>query len=254
MKIQILEKKDKKLKFSVKDSDYTALNALRRTIISDIPSIAVDKLVIYENSSHLYDEILSKRLAMVPLTTDLKTYSIRKDCKCNGKGCARCEVGLILEKSGPGTVYSKDIKSRDPKVKPVYDKIPLVTLAEGQKLRMELVAILGTAREHAKFQGALASYKQIDDTNYEFFIESYNNLTPSDCMNEAISVIESYLGDFDKAFEAAKKPKEKKPKAEKEKPKEKKPKKKVTKKETTKKAETKKKAKKEVKKKAGSKK
>ena len=245
MEIQILEKGDNKARFLVKGSDYTTLNALRRVIISEVPSMAIEKLIIYENSSHLYDEILSKRLALMPLTTDLKTYSLKKDCKCGGKGCARCEVTLILEKSGPGTVYSKDIKSRDPKIKPFYDKIPLVILGEGQKLKMEMVAILGTAREHAKFQGALASYKQKDGGNYEFFIESYNNLTPSDFINEATSVLENQVSDFEKALESAKKPKKVK----------KEEKKTIAAKKTTKKgaAKKEKKTKKEVKKKGRSK-
>ncbi|MBN2518544.1 MAG: DNA-directed RNA polymerase subunit D [Candidatus Altiarchaeota archaeon] len=256
MKIQTLEKKENKEKFLVKDANYTFLNSIRRVIISDILSMAVEELTVYENSSPLYDELIAKRLGLIPLSTDLKTYSLKEECKCGGEGCARCQVNLILEKVGPGVVYSKDIKSRDPKIKPVYEKIPIVKLGNGQKIRIEMVANLGKGMKHTKFQSAIASYNQINDKDYEFFVESYNNLKPSEIMDEALSILERQIDDFEKAFEESKKPKKVKKTEADEKPKEKKVKAKTAKKGKTGKKQEKpkekkaKKSKKEVKKKA----
>jgi len=210
MDVKNLVVKDKGMKgrFLLEGSYSTFANALRRTIISDIPAMAIDRVRVYENSSFVYDEMIAKRLGLLPLTTDLKTYSFRDDCKCGAKGCGRCEVNLILEKAGPGMVYASDIKSQDPKVKPIYEKMPLLKLAAGQKVKLEMVASLGTTKKHAKYQSALASFKaNNDDTDFDFFVESYGERTVNEIVAEATDILEAKFADFLTAFEDAKKPK-----------------------------------------------
>ncbi len=175
-----------KAQFVIDGIDFIWANTIRRAIMTYVPSMAVERVRIYENTSPIYDEILVKRIGLVPLFTDLKTYNLPQECKCGGKGCARCQVTLILEKSGPGMVYSGDLKAQDPKIKPVYDKIPLVKLGKGQKVKMEMIAQLGLMSDHAKYQPALASYKQLTETKFEFFVESYNNLTPEEIIECAM--------------------------------------------------------------------
>jgi len=207
MKVKVLEKKDggKKGKFLLEGSYYSFANALRRTILLDIPAMAVDRVTIYENTGFLYDEMVSKRLGLMPLTTDLKTYSPKDECKCGGKGCARCEVALILEKEGPCVVYMKDIKSRDPKIQPIYGDMPLLKLAQGQKVKIEMVASLGTPKQHAKFQTALAAYDQKSDTSFEFVVESYDDQPFDTKVKQAIDILDSKFNDFKAALSDSKK-------------------------------------------------
>ena len=56
-------------------------------------------------------------------------------------------------------VYTKDMKSSNPDVKPLYDNIPIVELFDDQKLKLEASASLGTGRDHARYQAALVSYR-----------------------------------------------------------------------------------------------
>lgn len=163
MKISIIEnkKKEKKVKFLLQKSDSGYANTIRRIMISEIPTMAIEDVEIKSNDSVLYDQMIALRLGLIPLTTDLKAYNVPKDCICKGAGCARCQLKLTLKEIGPKTVYSKDMKSKDPKVKPVYDKIPIVELLEGQSLEFEATAILGTGKEHTKWSPCLAYY-----TNY----------------------------------------------------------------------------------------
>jgi hypothetical protein len=209
MKIELQKEgnTENKVRFKLSESNYTFANALRRTILGDLPSMAIFKSTIYDNSSFLYDEFLMKRLALVPLTTDTKTYNFQEDCKCEGEGCARCQAVLVLEKNGPATVYTKDLKSRDPKIKPVHDKIPLVKLGSNQKIKMELYAHMGTGKKHAKYHVANASYEQIDDSTFDFFVESYTDRTAKDIVTEAIELLTGKVSLFNTAFEEAKNPK-----------------------------------------------
>ncbi len=158
VKVKILECDDNKIKFVVEGTTPAFINALRRVIIAEVPTLAIEDVVFYENSSALYDEIIAHRLGLIPLTTDLKSFNLPEKCKCNGKGCSLCRVTFFLEKEGESIVYSGDLKSEDPKVKPVYDNIPIVKLGKGQKISLEAIAILGKGRDHVKWSPAANCY------------------------------------------------------------------------------------------------
>lgn len=159
MKIKILDKKDSEIRFLVEGIKPYFAAALRRMMIGEIPAMAIEWVDFKKNDSVLNDEIVANRLGQVPLTFDKKSYNLPSECKCEGKGCSRCQVKLILKKKGPGMVYSGDLKSTDKEVKPVFDKIPIVELFEGQSMEFEATAQLGLGKEHAKWQGSVVGYK-----------------------------------------------------------------------------------------------
>ena len=49
------------------------------------------------------------------------------------------------------TILSGELKSQDTIVNPVSENIPIVTLAPGQRLKLEAYARLGRGTEHAKW-------------------------------------------------------------------------------------------------------
>lgn len=159
MKIQILNKSDLEISFLLEEVSPAFANALRRTMISEIPTMAIELVDFLKNDSALPDELIANRLGQIPLTFDKKAYNLPEECKCKGKGCSRCQVKLSLERIGPNMVYSEDLKSRSKDVKPLFEKIPIVELFEDQELKFEAIAQLGLGREHAKWQGAIVGYK-----------------------------------------------------------------------------------------------
>ena len=167
MKIELLklDKKQKKLSFILKNANAAFANAIRRSAIEEVPVMAIEDIEFRNNSSVIYDEIVAHRLGLIPLTTDLKSYNLPDKCKCNGKGCAQCQLKLMLKVTGQGIVYSSDITSTDPKVKPAYQKIPIVKLLKGQKLEFEATAILGKGKDHTKWSPGLVYYKNMPIIN-----------------------------------------------------------------------------------------
>ncbi|MEM2094913.1 MAG: DNA-directed RNA polymerase subunit D [Candidatus Bathyarchaeia archaeon] len=156
MQVRILEARGNTLRFYINGLDIEVANALRRTMIADVPTMAVEDVMIVENTSPIRDEVLAHRLGLVPLKTDLESYVPRELCECRSElGCGKCSVTLTLEAEAtdsPRTVYSRELESSDPEVVPVSGNIPLVKLARGQRIRLEAYARLGTGREHAKWQ------------------------------------------------------------------------------------------------------
>lgn len=164
MKIEILEKNDINLRIVVRDADVPLMNALRRLALAEVPCMAIEEVVMIENSSILQDEIIAHRLGLTPLKTDLDGYNLPEECECKSEfGCPQCRVTLTLDaeaKDGTRTVYSGEIVSENPEIVPVSDKIPIIKLAKNQKLKLEAYARLGRGKNHAKWQSvSMCAYK-----------------------------------------------------------------------------------------------
>ncbi len=177
MKIQILEKSDSEIKFALEESVPQFANALRRIMMSEIPTLAIETVEFTANGSALFDEIVAHRLGLIPLTFDKKAMNLPGECKCGGKGCPLCQVTLVLDKKGPCTVYAKDMKSTDKAVRAVFPDTPIVRLLENQKIKLEAIAQLGIGKTHAKWKAANASYRYYPAARLSGKIEN-----PDECM------------------------------------------------------------------------
>lgn len=162
MDIDIIEISERKAKFILSGVSTAFANGLRRSILAEVPVLAIDDVNIYDNTSVLYDEQLALRMGLIPLKADTSTYVLPEDCSCGGAGCASCQVTLTLSAKGPKLVTSSELVSTDPGVKPADDTVPIVELKETHKVVVEAIARLGTGRNHAKWQAGVASgYKKM---------------------------------------------------------------------------------------------
>jgi DNA-directed RNA polymerase subunit D len=159
MKIEILNKTDSEARFLIEGVAPGFVNELRRIMLSEIPTMAIEWVDFKKNDSALNDEVVANRLGQIPLTFKEGNYNLPEECKCEGKGCSQCQVKLTLKKKGPCMVYSGDLKSTDKTVQPFFDKIPIVELFEDQELEFIAIAQLGLGKTHAKWQGAVVGYK-----------------------------------------------------------------------------------------------
>jgi len=155
VEFELLEKKEDSIKFIIEGIDVAFANALRRTILGEVPTFAIDEVEFFENDSALFDEIIAHRLAMIPLTTPHERFSL------DALELYDYTVTLSLEAEGPGMVYSSDLKSSDEGIKPANPDIPIVKLAEGQKLTLNAYARLGRGKDHAKWQPGFVYYKYL---------------------------------------------------------------------------------------------
>lgn len=189
MELKFLQKEESRLSFIISDTNAAFVNALRRAVISEVPVMAIEKVIFEKNSSVLPDEVLAHRLGLIPLKTPMNSYLLPEECDCNNNDCAKCTAFFTLDVKGPKMVYSKDLIPKNLDVVPLYQNIPLVKIETGQEIRLECRAKLGKATEHAKWQAGLASYALKHDNTYEFFIESFGNYDVVDLLNLAIDTL-----------------------------------------------------------------
>ena len=211
--IKILERDNNHIVIEFSDIPRQYVNALRRLSISQVPTFAIDDVVILENSSVMHDEAIAHRLGLIPLRTDLERFVMPHDCDCNSAlGCSKCRVLLVLDSESQDktkVITSADLISEDDFVKPVNNEIPIVSLAPGQKLKFEAYARLGTGKSHAKWQPT--SVAVVKDSKKEedsiLVIESNGALTPEEIVIEAAKILGSKVKDFDSVVQSLSLPK-----------------------------------------------
>ena len=113
MEMKMIGKERDRISFSVKDTTPAFMNTMRRLIIDETPTMAVKTVNFVKNTSALYDEMIAHRMGLVVLKTDLEGYELPENCKCEGKGCARCTIDITLQVDGPGVVYAEAMKIKN---------------------------------------------------------------------------------------------------------------------------------------------
>jgi DNA-directed RNA polymerase subunit D len=163
----------------------TMANAIRRVILDEVPTFAIEDVEIIKNDSSLYDETVAHRLGLIPLVTDLESYNLRSACKCGGIGCALCEVKFSLKSDEEGYVYVSTLSSNDPNVIPADGKIPVTKLNTNQAIEINMTAVLGKGAEHAKWAPAHAFLQEKEDA-VDLIVEPFGQLTGNQIFNTAI--------------------------------------------------------------------
>ena len=156
MEITFVRVADNLARFYLTDSWPAFANTIRREMISGVPTLAIEDVRIYDNTSVLFDEMLVHRLGLIPLRTDLSSHVPKEECSCEGAGCPTCTATYTLSVEGPRTVYSNDLIPQDSTQAPVHENIPIVKLTADQKVVVEAKAHLSTGKNHAKWQPTTA--------------------------------------------------------------------------------------------------
>lgn len=150
------------LKLEIKGVNNAFANALRRVMLSEIPTLAVDYVKVKRNTSVLPDEMLAHRIALLPLWS-MKAREMRfeRDCTCDRLGCSHCQITGRLKVRCPDTEHRIDVYADaetlqldDPAVYPVSSTekgVWLVTLGRSQELDVEVAIRKGIGKLHAKY-------------------------------------------------------------------------------------------------------
>lgn len=183
LKVDIQRLSRRSIEFDLVGVDASIANAFRRILIAEVPTIAIEHVYVWNNTSVIHDEVLAQRLGLVPIdvdpalmefhdgvATDRNTLVFRLQLACERrKGAARDETNPeklykdsnVLAKhltwvpqGEQGSIFA------DHPPKPTNDKILLAKLRPGQELDIELHAIKGRGHEHAKWSPVgTASYR-----------------------------------------------------------------------------------------------
>jgi DNA-directed RNA polymerase II subunit RPB3 len=184
--IEIRELTNELAVFKVSNVDTSIANAVRRVMIAEVPTLAIDIVEIENNTTVLHDEFIAHRLGLIPIQTpDYKDEqkSVRymddmnytRDCSCD-VGCEKCNVVFELDVTCRDhetlEVTSKDLRvssKNHPQVRALYGSasggddytammtdreepgILIVKLRKNQQIKLKAIAKKGVGKEHAKW-------------------------------------------------------------------------------------------------------
>jgi DNA-directed RNA polymerase subunit D len=206
--IDILQKEEERIVIKFSNVPRQYVNAIRRLSISEVPTLAIDDVVILENSSVMHDEAIAHRLGLIPLRTDLDRFVMPHDCDCKSTlGCSKCRVLLVLDSEAnekTKVVTSGELLSEDELVKPVSNDIPIVVLAPSQKLKFEAYARLGVGKDHAKWQPTSAAIVKDgkDENEAVLTIETNGALKAEEVVMAAIEKINLKIKNFNHTIQS----------------------------------------------------
>lgn len=183
MNIQLLDKsKDgMKMSFLIRGTTPAFVNILRRAILEEVPTMAIEDVEFSKNSSVLYDEIIAHRLGLIPLKTDLKSYELVGSYKEVSELSAKQKVVFTLKVKGPEIVLVSELETSDKSVMPIYPDMPITKLMKGQVLELEATAILGKGKTHCKWSPGHVYYyneAKITVNNDDKMLEQYRERYP----------------------------------------------------------------------------
>ena len=169
--VKVLSHDENNLVIRVSNTTPAFVNSIRRTVLSEVPTLAIDEVVFEYNDSVLWDEVLAHRLALIPLRMGEETYDALRDCYENQEN--DCNVIFSLDEEAVErvkTVYSGHLRfegiegsvlsGENFDIEPLSKKIPIVKLGRGQRLKLIAIAKMGVGKFHAKWQPvSVAAYK-----------------------------------------------------------------------------------------------
>jgi DNA-directed RNA polymerase subunit D len=184
---EIIEKSNDRIVVKFSNIPRQYVNSLRRLAISEVSTLAIDDVVVLENSSVMHDEAVAHRLGLIPLRTDPGRFVMPQDCDCKSTlGCSKCRVLLVLASEA-------------------NEK----TIAVTSKLKFEAYARLGVGKDHAKWQPTSAAVVKDGRNEDEIILvlESNGALTAEEILLAAGERLVAKVKNFKQSVSSLKVPK-----------------------------------------------
>jgi len=186
LKVDIIQKTGMDLEFDLIGVDASLSNAFRRLMLSEVPSMAIEKIYMYNNTSIVQDEVLSHRLGLIPLMADPRLFEYKSDdtddfgtekdtleyelkvrCKRrpNAPKDSKDQADLYIDHK----VFTKSMKwipkgsqsSQLTKAGPVHDDILIAKMRPGHEMDIKMYAYKGVGSDHAKFSPVSTAFYRL---------------------------------------------------------------------------------------------
>lgn len=174
VKIEILEETDESIKLLLSETDRSLANALRRSLITDVPKMAIDEVrfqlgtkeeegEVWETTGPIPDEMVAQRLAMIPIPTIHDKFYFQDECpNCKDlveedRGCLECQMiytCVVFGTEEGRWVTADDLKylgEESLEIPTEYKTIPITKLLKGQMIEFYATAVMGRGKDHTKW-------------------------------------------------------------------------------------------------------
>lgn len=201
-RVEVIRLTKDDMEFDLIGIDAAIANAFRRILIAELPTMAIEKVLIANNTSVIQDEVLAHRLGLIPIIVDPRLFEyMSENDTSNEKNTIVFKLHVLCERGGPRlTVKTNELKwlpngselpletkpdsnplskprtytsfsssqdslpefSNNP-IRPMLD-ITIARLGPGQEIELEAHAVKGIGKTHAKWSPvATAWYRMLPE-------------------------------------------------------------------------------------------
>ncbi|XP_077215954.1 RNA polymerase I subunit 43 [Tasmannia lanceolata] len=186
-RVEVVRLTEDDIEFDMIGIDASVANAFRRILIAEVPTMAIEKVLIANNTSVVQDEVLAHRLGLIPIKADPRLFEyISENDSANEKNTITLKLNVLCKRGGPRlSVKSGELKwlpngselqmaSTDSSSKtktytsfscgqdslpefsntsigPKHQDIIIAKLGPGQAIELEAHAVKGVGKTHAKW-------------------------------------------------------------------------------------------------------
>jgi len=173
-KIEITKLTDEIVEFDMLGIDPPLANAFRRILIAEVPTVAISRVTMYQNTGVIHDENLSHRLGLVPIKFEPELLEWKpSEADFTAEDSLMFELHVDCPQGHDRvSVYSGDLRwkplseaqekaYKDDPPRPVDDKILLAQLKPGQEIECELYCEKGIGKDHAKWSPVCTAFYRL---------------------------------------------------------------------------------------------
>lgn len=177
--------------------NHVLCNTVKQIMANDIPTYAIERVVVYKNDSVITSDILCQRLGLVPIKVDPKDTT-------NIYSLENREIKFVLSITCTEPImhiYTNDLVVEDLEGEYTNDiitkDIHLSTLTKGQQIEIECYAIVSTGSDHIKWSPVCAPTFVVNGPNScTLTVESSGSRKPLDIYNESVDKLIDQLNDI----------------------------------------------------------
>ncbi|KAF9496024.1 insert subdomain of RNA polymerase alpha subunit [Pleurotus eryngii] len=179
LQVKVQKLSQRSIDFDIVGVDASIANAFRRIMIAEVPTVCIESVYVWNNTSVIVDEVLAQRIGMVPLNVDPAVMEMKKspDEQPTDRNTMvfKLQVACTRSTNREDPYINDQVLSGHLTWEPVGEQVdvfahkapaptnPNIVLAKlhpGQEVNMELHAVKGVGKDHAKFSPvATASYR-----------------------------------------------------------------------------------------------
>eukprot|EP00871_Galdieria_phlegrea_P004785 jgi/Galph1/5307/GphlegSOOS_G3905.1 len=182
LKATVVKRDEEELVLELIGIDAPLVNAIRRILLAEVPTMAIEHVLMSDNTSVIHDEILAHRLGLIPIRADANLFrEYERGAEPQEDNCIifRLQVECKKKKTvKPGAdtderyenskVYSGDLewvplgeqveRFGEKGIRPVHEDILLAKLRPGQRIELEARCTKGIGKIHAKWSPVATAY------------------------------------------------------------------------------------------------
>ncbi|KAG0597410.1 hypothetical protein M758_UG335800 [Ceratodon purpureus] len=199
LRVDIVSLNEEDIEFDIVGIDAAIANAFRRILIAEVPTMAIEKVYIANNTSVIQDEVLAHRLGLLPIKADPRLFNYKSEEEnANEKNTIVFKLDVVCTRKGE-RIMNGSVKSDQMKWLPegsempfhtkskftsygstqenlagvssegitiMYPDIIVAKLRPGQAIELEGHATKGIGKTHAKWSPvATARYRMLPEVN-----------------------------------------------------------------------------------------